>query len=218
MAAGRGSGSADEEERGAGSLRLCAATRTERAPEELIRFVAAPDGSIVADLSRRLPGRGVWVTADKAAVAAAVKSKAFARSLKRPVDVPEDLPQRVEALLVKRAIEALALANKAGLVTLGFAQVEGLIAKGEAAALVHGSDAAAGGREKLDRKLDAVARSLGRSTAIIDALSIEQMSLAMGRLNVVHAALKAGGASERFLNEAGRLARYRLGFGTSSRL
>ncbi len=100
----------------AGSLRRCVVTRAERAPDDLLRFVVDPSGAIVPDLARKLPGRGVWVTADKASVAAAVKANAFAKSLKRQVTVAPDLPDRVESLFVKRALEALSLANKAGLV------------------------------------------------------------------------------------------------------
>jgi predicted RNA-binding protein YlxR (DUF448 family) len=208
--------SADASEGGSeGSLRLCVVTRQERPPEELIRFVVGPDGALVPDLARRLPGRGAWVTAAKTAVAAAVKSKAFARSLKRPVRVPEDFPERVEHLLEKRVTEALALANKAGLVVTGFEKVDALIGRGEAAALVCARNAALGGRERLQRKFIAVQTARGAPVRVIDALDVEQMSLAMGRSNVVHAALTQGGAAEHFSSEAERLTRYRSGFGAS---
>ena len=203
----------DAGERGEGPRRVCVATRQERAPDELIRFVAGPDGVLVPDLGRRLPGRGVWVTAEKAAVVAAIEAKAFARSLKRPVRVPDDLADRVELLLARRATEALALANKAGLVTTGFEKVDALIGRGEAAALLCAHDAALGGRERLQRKFSAVQAARGQPARVIDALSIEQMSLAMGRSNVVHAALTQGGAAEHFLSEAERLARDRSGLG-----
>jgi predicted RNA-binding protein YlxR (DUF448 family) len=199
-----------------GAHRLCAATRAELTPDELIRFVAAPDGEIVPDLSRRLPGRGVWLKADKAVVAGAIQAKVFAKSLKRQVSVAEDLAERVEALLARRAAEAFSLANKAGLVTTGFAQVDGLLEGGSAVALVHGGDAAEGGREKLDKKFLAISRSRGREATVVTSLSTEQLSLAIGRSNVVHAALIQGGATDRFLSEAERLTRYRSGL-TASR-
>jgi predicted RNA-binding protein YlxR (DUF448 family) len=206
----------DAGERGEGSLRLCVATRVERAPEDLIRFVAGPDGGLVPDVARRLPGRGVWVTAEKAAVAAAVRAKAFARSLKRPLRVPDDLAERVEQLLERRVADALALANKAGLVVTGFEKVDALIGRGgEAAALLCAHDAAPGGRERLQRKFVAVQTARELPARVIDALTVEQMSLAMGRSNVVHAALTQGGAAEHFLSEAERLARYRSGLGAS---
>ena len=163
------------------------------------------------DLSRRLPGRGVWLKAEKAVVAQAVNRNVFAKSLKRQVKVAEDLADRVDALLVRRVAEAFSIANKAGLLTTGFAQVQSLIEGGGAAALVHGLGAAEGGREKLDRKFVAIALDKGRSAPIVTSLSIEQLSLAIGRPNVVHAALTQGGATERFLSEAERLGRYRSG-------
>jgi predicted RNA-binding protein YlxR (DUF448 family) len=186
-------------------------TRAELAPDELIRFVAAPSGEIVPDLTRRLPGRGVWLKSEKAIVAEATRAHIFAKSLRRPVQVAHDLADRVEALLARRAVEALSLANKAGLVTIGFAKVASLIERGRVAALIHGFDASAGGRERLDRKYLAISRNKGRAPVIVTSLLTEQLSLAMGRSNVVHAALTQGGATVRFLSEAERLARYRSG-------
>lgn len=204
-------GQEQEAAEGEGSLRLCIATRTQRPPEELIRFVPAPDGSIVPDLARRLPGRGVWVTATREAVTAAVASKAFAKSLKRQVAAAPDLPDLIERLLVRRVTEAISLANKAGQVVTGFTKVDAVVAAGEAIALMHGSGAAADGRQKLDRKLAAVAQDKGKSAVLIDCLTIDELSLAIGRENVVHAALRAGGAAQRVIAEAERLMRYRSG-------
>ena len=196
--------------------RLCAATRVERPLDDLIRFAAAPDGEIVPDLGRKLPGRGIWVTADRATVAAAVHGKAFSRSLKRPVTAAVDLPERVEALMLKRLGQALALANKAGNIVFGFAQVEAELERGRIVLLVHGSDAAEGGRDKLDRKFLAVNRAAGRPAPIVTLLTIEQISLAMGRANVVHAGLTQGGATDRVSSEAERVKRYRAGFAAST--
>jgi predicted RNA-binding protein YlxR (DUF448 family) len=139
-------------------------SRVQRPPEELIRFVLAPDGSIVPDLARRLPGRGVWVAATRETVAAAVRQKAFAKSLKQQVAMPDDLPGLVERLLVKRVGEALSLTNKAGLLVAGFAKIEGLLEQGRAVILIHASDAAADGVEKLNRKFKAL---VGRKAARI---------------------------------------------------
>ncbi len=196
---------------GSGRLRLCAATREACDVDALIRFVADPSGEVVPDLARELPGRGVWVKADKAIVQKAVKANVFARSLKRAVRADAGLADRVERLIERRALDALALANKAGLVTTGFQQVDELVESGGAVALVQAADAAPGGREKLARKHAAVGRARGRVPALVTSLSGEQLSLAMGRSNVVHAALIHGGAADRFLDEAERLRRYRSG-------
>jgi len=201
----------DEGCQGEGPLRQCAVTRAKKSPEELIRFVAGPDGAVVPDLARHLPGRGVWVDATYAAVAAAVRQKAFARSLKRQVSVPADLPDRVERLMARRLSEALSLANKAGLIVAGFAKIEALMARKRAVVLIHAGDAAADGVAKLDGKFNALAKDGAAQTASIRDLSGTEMSLAMGRPNVIHAAAAEGGATRRLIAEARRLRRYRLG-------
>jgi predicted RNA-binding protein YlxR (DUF448 family) len=198
------------------SLRTCVVTRESKPPEELIRFVPAPDGQIVPDAARRLPGRGIWVTAERGAVAEAIKRKAFSRSLKRQVAVPPDLPDMVERLLGKRVMDALSLANKAGVVTTGFTRIEAAIAAGKVAVLLHGQEAAADGVGKLNRRFQAASAQSGKPAQIIQELTVDQLSLALGRSNVVHAALSAGGATANFLNEVGRVARYRSGMSAAS--
>ena len=192
-----------------GPTRLCVVTRLELPPEALIRFVAAPDGTIVADLARKLPGRGVWVSCDRRHLATAIKTKVFARSLKRPVEIAADLADRVEEQLQQRMLAALAMANKAGQVVLGFVKIEKAIAAGEVRCLLHAREAASDGAGKLDRKLAALAAELKFEPRIVRTLAVAQLSLAMGRSNVIHAALKPGGAAKAFSREAGRLARYR---------
>jgi predicted RNA-binding protein YlxR (DUF448 family) len=208
--------------------RTCALTRQRLTPDDGLRFVAGPDGTITPDLARRLPGRGVWLSLSRNVVAEAARKGAFQRSLKRPVTVPEGLADLVEQLLVRRAVEALSLANKAGLVTTGFTKVEIAVQRGACAFLLHASDAAADGVEKLDRKLAATLANSGSvghksaqqtkapapvnsngDTRILDYLSSAELSLAIGRSNVVHAALSRGGAATRFSREAERLRRYR---------
>jgi predicted RNA-binding protein YlxR (DUF448 family) len=201
----------DAEAADSGPLRLCAVSRVQKPPEELIRFVAGPDGKIVPDLARRLPGRGVWVDATREAVAEAVRRKAFAKSLKQNVSVAADLPDLVERLLQKRLAEAVSLANKAGLLVAGFAKVEELIEAGEAVALIHAADAAADGVGKLDRKFKALRGPNDTPATIVRELAGAELSLAMGRPNVIHAAAAEGGASLRLIEEARRLGRYRLG-------
>ena len=198
-----------------GSLRRCIVTRSELSPDNLIRFVADPAGGIVPDIARKLPGRGVWVTGERSAVEAAVKVNAFAKSLKRQVTVPKDLPQIIDALFVKRLLNALSLANKAGLVSTGAEKVEKLLDSGRAVALLHGTDGTSEGRRKLDRKFTAIQRDKGQPARVVDWLTIEELSLAMGRSNVVHAGLIQGGATKRFLSEAERLRRYRSGLSAS---
>ena len=190
-------------------VRRCAATRARRSRDELIRFVLGPDGTVVPDLKERLPGRGVWVTAAQDTVADAVKRKVFSRTLKGEVKVPEGLAVQVERLLVEAALSALALANKAGEAQFGYAKVEEAIAGGRVLALIHAREAAEDGCRKLDGK----ARGAGGGSPIpaIRAFATDELSLATGRTNVIHAALIQGGAAQRVLAAASRLERYRKG-------
>lgn len=186
-----------------GPVRQCALTRERRSAEALIRFVLDPDGRVAPDLKNRLPGRGVWISLSRDAVAAAAKKGVFARGFAARVQTGSDLADDVGALLEKAALERLALANKAGLVTAGFTKVAEAIARKDAAVLLHASDAARDGREKLDGKPGAPGRSPVR------AFTSRQLSLALGRSNVVHAAMSRGGAAESFLRAVDRLEQYR---------
>lgn len=193
--------------------RLCVATRTVRPVADLIRFVVDPDGIAVPDLKSKLPGRGVWVTATQEALTEAIKRKAFPRGFKRDVRVPPDLVGRTERLLERSALDALAIAGKAGLVAAGFTKVEKALAREEVVALLHAAEAADDGVRKLDA---ALRRSpAGGSAAVIRCLTTTQLDLALGHPNVVHAALLAGPSSDTFLARLGRLERFRNGNGGS---
>jgi hypothetical protein len=195
------------EEAGDGS-RLCAVTRKVLPRERLIRFVAGPGGEVVPDIKGKLPGRGVWVAGASATVAAAVKSGAFGRGLKRPVRVEPALAEIVGQLLERSALDRLSIANKAGEVILGFERIASSIASGEPfICLVHASDGAPGGSEKLDRRF--AAASGEKSPLPILIFESARLSLALGRPNVIHAALKPGGASRKFVEDVLRLTRYR---------
>ena len=201
------------------STRLCAVTRRVCDPDRLVRFVAGPEGQIVPDIAAKLPGRGVWLTATRAIVLQAVRQKTFARALKREVMADERLPDLVGELMLERVIARLAMTNKAGLVAAGFTKVDRGLERGLVFALLHASDGAADGIRKLDQKFVHILRELGvaeadRDRRTVRFLTSEELSLAMGRANVVHAGLLVGGASKAFLSEAERLLRYRLGMTT----
>ena len=190
--------------------RQCAVTRARQPAVDLIRFVRAPDGSIVTDLAGKLPGRGVWIACSHDVVAEAVRKRVFSRALKEAVEVPGDLADRVDALLLQRAVSSLSLANKAGEVLTGFSKVERAVEARTMLCLIHASDAADDGVDKLERKHKAIAAASGANAPpSVRLLTVEQLSLALGRPNVVHAALGSGGASRKFLRDAERLLRYR---------
>jgi predicted RNA-binding protein YlxR (DUF448 family) len=194
------------------TVRMCAVTRKVRPIDELIRFVVAPTGEVMPDLKRKLPGRGLWVSASRKLVAEAVRRHQFTKGFKRDVRVAPGLAADTENLLIRSVIEALAMAAKAGQVVAGFGKVEDALAQGQARALIHASDGAADGI----RKLDAAARQNAGINAesnqirVVTALTSEQLDLALGRSNVVHAALLAGPASKTFLSRSQTLVRYRM--------
>ena len=193
-----------------GAERLCAATGTVRPVDDMIRFVLSPEGAAVPDLKRRLPGRGVWITATRAALKNAIARKAFTRSFKRDVRMSPDLVDSTERLLERAALDALAITYKAGRVVAGFAKVEAALVQGHAVALLHASDAAPDGVRKLDATLRRCADG-DRTIAVLNAFTSAQLDLALGRANVVHAALLAGPESKAFLTRARRLERFRTG-------
>ena len=193
---------------GPGTERLCALTRTVKPVEELIRFVVGPDG-VVPDLKRKLPGRGLWITGEKAALKDAVTRNVFARGFKRELRVTPELVEQTERLLARGALDALAIAGKAGLVTAGFAKVEAAIAHEPIVGLIHAADASADGVAKLAGVLRR--REDTAPVAVIKAFMTAQLDLALGRSNVVHAALLAGPANDTFLARYTRLERFRAG-------
>ena len=197
----------DDGPRSRGTERFCVATRAVRPVEHMIRFVIAPNGEAVADLNQNLPGRGVWVTATRSALDRALKANAFARGFRRDVRLAGDLVPRTERLLENAALDALAVARKAGLVAMGFAQVETALKREAVIALLHAAEAASDGVKKLDSALRQSRQS--GSVRIIRILTTGQLDLALGRPNVIHAALLAGRASETFMARLRRLERFR---------
>src|ERR1700731_45944 len=198
------------------TVRMCAVTRRVRPIDELIRFVVSPSGEVVADVKRKLPGRGLWISASRQAVAEATRRSQFSKGFKRDVRAAPTLAADTESLLVRGVIDALAMAAKAGQVVSGFSKVEGALEQGQAQnsvkALIHASDGAVDGI----RKLDAIVRQNAgngdesREFPVVRALTSAQLDLALGRSNVIHAALLAGPASKTFLSRSQILVRYRM--------
>ncbi|MDQ0437494.1 putative RNA-binding protein YlxR (DUF448 family) [Kaistia dalseonensis] len=173
----------------------------------MIRFVLDPEGQVVPDLRHRLPGRGVWVTARADMVATAEKKRLFGRGFKAEVKVEPGLAARVETLLEEAALGAISFARKAGEIVTGFAKVETAIARDPVVGLVQATEAAGDGRSKIEAALK---RRFGRADAvpIIRIFRSEQLDLALGRSNVIHAALLAGRASENVIERVAALARF----------
>jgi predicted RNA-binding protein YlxR (DUF448 family) len=183
-------------ERPEGPERKCIATGEVQPRHGLIRFVVGPDGTVVPDIMEKLPGRGIWVSADRAALELAVKKKLFARAAKQPVQVPEDLVAQVETQLASRVVSLLAMARKSGDAVGGFEKVKDWLGKDEAEVLIQASDGSGRGKSKL---------STPYGGSFIGWLTADELGLAFGRETVIHAALGTGGLSKRVVEEAARL-------------
>ena len=167
----------------------------------LIRFVAGPDGVVVPDLARKLPGRGVWVAADRASVEAAARKGLFARAAKAKVTAPPDLADQVRRLLRTRLLSGLGLARRSGDLTSGFEKVSSAIVSGRAAWLIEASDGASDGR----RKLAALGRRQPTPPRVFGLFSAQELGLALGLENVIHTAFLAGRAAGRWTEDVERL-------------
>lgn len=186
--------------------RRCIVTGEVLPEGRLLRFVVGPEGDVVPDVEAKLPGRGIWVRADKGSIVAAVHKRLFSRAAKMPVKAGPELSVSAEARLVERMLGHLGIARRSGDLILGFDQVErSLRGEDPPAVVVEAAEASPDG----SRKLRSAAIARGIAPFVIRALTNEELSLAVGRANVVHAALKPGRIAERLIFDAGRLAGFR---------
>jgi hypothetical protein len=186
--------------------RKCIVTGEVLPEARLIRFVVGPDAAIVPDVEAKLPGRGIWVSANRESVGKAVAKQLFARAAKANVQAGAELPARVEQRLVARALNLVGLARRTGDIVLGFDQVEGALRGSKPPAVViEASDGAADGA----RKLKNAAIAAGIYPFVIGCFSSDELGLALNLPNVVHASLKSGRLAEGLIFEAGRLAGFR---------
>jgi predicted RNA-binding protein YlxR (DUF448 family) len=174
--------------------------------DRLIRFAISPDGEVTPDIAATLPGRGIWVSADAAAVSTAVTRNLFAKAAKAMVRATADLAARVEAQLVARMSADLGLARRSGALLTGFDSVTRAIqSETPPALIVEAHDGSRDGK----RKVFAAAHARGRKIETIECLTSAEISLAVGRENVIHAALKSGRLQERLSFDAKRLSGFR---------
>ena len=183
-------------ERPDGPERKCIVTGEVQPKYGLIRFVMGPDGEIVPDALEKLPGRGIWVSADRGAIDQAVKKRLFGRAARAQVTVSEDLPDQVERILTQRVVGLLALARKSGDAVAGYEKVKDWLLKDQADVLIQASDGSERGKSKL---------STPYGGSFIGWLTADELGLAFGRETVIHAALGTGGLSKRVVEEAARL-------------
>ena len=180
-----------------GPERKCIATGEVGPTDLMIRFVVGPNNQIVPDIRGKLPGRGIWVSADKTALETAITKKLFSRSAKAQVSVPDDLFDQVDQGLARRVSDILSLARKAGQAVTGYEKVKGLLETERARVLLQASDGSERGKSKL--------RSPPGKDVFIGCMTAQELGLAFGRESVIHGALTAGGLSKQIIVEAKRL-------------
>ncbi len=202
---GRGGQPKDQKD---GPERKCIATGEVRPKHGLIRFAIGPEAQVVPDILERLPGRGIWVSADLDALQVAVKKGLFSRSAKQAVILPDDLPQMVETMLARRVVELISLARKGGQAVSGYEKVKDWLSKDEAEVLIQASDGSERGKSKL---------STPYGGFWIGWLTADELGQAFGRESTIHAALAAGGLCQRVVEEAARLKGLRVSAGESPR-
>jgi predicted RNA-binding protein YlxR (DUF448 family) len=189
--------------------RRCIVTRAVQPRAGLIRFVAGPDDVVVPDLAGKLPGRGMWVSADRAALGQAAAKGHFARAAKRQVKAPADLAERVEELLAARVVDLVAMARKAGQAVAGLEKVKAALVAGEARLLLQAADGSSRERAQL--------RPPEGENTLVSCLFAHELGVAFARDRVIHAAVLAGGLSDRVRDEALRLSGIRdVNVGTAS--
>lgn len=188
--------------------RRCIITHQSGPTEGLFRLVLGPDETLVPDVAAKLPGRGLWISADgpmvQKAVADGALRKAASRSLKMALAknaVPDDLVAKMLTLLTKRCLDRLGLEQRAGNLVTGFDKIKAALAKkgtGKPALLVAATDGAADGRQK-------IRSAVGKDLPVVEIFDREQLSLALGRENVVHVLLLESGGTDKLKADIGRL-------------
>ncbi len=191
-------GDEDGLDEGTGPNRRCIVTGKVLPVEQLIRFVVGPDGTVVPDIEARLPGRGLWLSAGWDMVTTAAAKNLFAKGFRRKVTVPADLAERIADLLLRRCLEKIGLARRAGQAVTGFEKVRGELKAGRGAVLLAAADGAVDGREKI--------RALAPGLPLVVVLRSDELGAAFGRSHAVHAVLTAGRLADGLKIDAARLA------------
>ena len=186
--------------------RMCIVTRKVCEEDALIRFVRSPEGDAVPDLARKLPGRGVWVGSNRRLVAAAVAKRQFSKGFSAETRAAADLPDLVSGLLRKAALSYLSLARKAGEALNGFMKVEDMLGRRRARILIHAREAQPDGCRKLDKLISP-------DVAVMNLFGRDELDLALGGANVIHAAVAKGGLAEKLVLAVRRIEAYEAPMG-----
>jgi predicted RNA-binding protein YlxR (DUF448 family) len=191
-----------DKDRDSGPERKCIATGEVRPKSALLRFVVGPEDTLYPDLAGKLPGRGIWVTATRPALETAIKKNMFHRAARTQLRVPETLVQDIEHQLARRVVDLISLSRKSGQAVSGYEKVKDTLSKESAEVLLQAEDGSSRGKSKL---------STPHYGHYIGWLTADELGMAFGRQTVIHAALGAGGLTQRVVEEAQRLKGFRIG-------
>ncbi|UXM94691.1 RNA-binding protein [Bartonella sp. HY329] len=189
--------------------RTCIVTRESGSNANMIRFVSGLNGIVVPDIKGNLPGRGAWVLASRATLEEAMRRKAFSRAFKKDVVVEETLADLVDELLKKAVLGSFAVSRRGGCIVSGAMKVDSAIRSGNATLILHAQDAAEDGKRKIAQAIFAAERQGLGAVPVVDILSGDEMSLAFGGNNVMHAAVLKGMAAKGFMEKVRKLLLYR---------
>jgi predicted RNA-binding protein YlxR (DUF448 family)/ribosomal protein L30E len=181
--------------------RKCIVTGALKSKDELLRFVVDPDGKLVPDLDECLPGRGLWLSAERDMVNTAYAKGLFSRAARHGVEVSADLAEQLEGLMVRRCLDLLGLARRAGEVAAGFDKAQAWLREGKGGVILQARDGAADGREKI--------KAIAPGMTTVDLFEARELGQALGRDNAVHVVLAHGRLAESLMTEAGRLMAFR---------
>ncbi len=182
-------------------LRKCIATGVLRPKDEMLRFVVGPDGSLVPDLDGCLPGRGLWLSAERDMVNTACAKGLFSRAARHGVEVSANLADQLEGLMVRRCLDLLGLARRAGEAVAGFEKAKAWLREGKGGVILQAWDGATDGREKI--------KALAPGLATVDLFEARELGRALGRDCCVHVVMAEGRLAESLMTEAGRLMAFR---------
>jgi predicted RNA-binding protein YlxR (DUF448 family) len=187
--------------RGAPLTRRCIVSNQCKPVAEMVRFVVGPDNTVVPDITGRLPGRGIWLSADRNSIKTACARSLFNRAARRSVHIDAAVAEQVEGLLARQCIDLLGLARRAGQAVSGYEKTRGWLRNRTAALLLAARDGAVDGREKL--------RRIARDLPIVAVLDASELGIVFDRERAVHVAVAAGGLAEKLERTAKRLSGFR---------
>ena len=181
-----------------------------RDPADMLRLAFGPDGQVVADIYSKLPGRGAWIEASRAAVEKAIKTGAFARAAKRKTIIADNFIDTIQAGLSARVLGMLGMAKRAGQLESGFENVRSCARAGEVGVRIEASDGQPDGRSKIRVVVKAIAKELEiPMPPLIGCFTSTELGKVVGRDNMVHACVHKGKMAKAITREIERLAGFR---------